>query len=98
MGEFSRRAAPICGSSDQRGVPMNAARSFSVHFSGASPEQFAFLAGTVGSVLTLMCLGAALDGGDYRAAYSMWPLTLTLIAVVNGWIAVNVFIGSGLRK
>jgi hypothetical protein len=59
---------------------------------------FAFLSGTVGSVLTLMCLGLPLNGGDLTAALSIWPLVLVLIAVVNGWIAANVFVGSGLPK
>jgi hypothetical protein len=59
---------------------------------------FSGLAGTVGSILTFMCMGLALSGGDMRAALSIWPMVLMLIAVMNGWIAVNVFVGSGLPK
>src|SRR5689334_20306499 len=59
---------------------------------------FSSLAGTVGSVFTFLCLGLALSGGDSRAAYSIWPLVLFLIAVINGWIAVNLFAGSGLSS
>lgn len=59
---------------------------------------FSGLAGTVGSVLTFMCMGLALGGGDMVAALSIWPLVLLLIAVINGWIALNVFVGSGLPK
>ena len=57
-----------------------------------------WLAGTVGSVLTLITIAYPLGAGDTVAALSILPLVLVLIAIVNGWIAANLFLGSGLRK
>lgn len=57
-----------------------------------------WIAGTVGCVLTLMTVAYPLGAGDTTAALSMLPLALVLIAIVNGWIAANLFLGSGLRK
>ena len=54
--------------------------------------------GLVGSVLTILTVAFPLGAGDTLAAMSMLPLALVLIAIVNGWIAVNLFVGSGLHK
>ena len=57
-----------------------------------------WIAGTVGCLLTLMTVAYPLGAGDTVAAFSMLPLALVLIAIVNGWIAANLFLGSGLRR
>jgi hypothetical protein len=57
-----------------------------------------WIAGMVGSLLTLMTVAYPLGAGDTTAALSILPLVLVLIAIVNGWIAANLFIGSGLEK
>lgn len=51
-----------------------------------------WLAGLVGSGLTLMTVAYPLGAGDTVAALAMLPLALVLIAIVNGWIAANVFL------
>jgi hypothetical protein len=55
-------------------------------------------AGFVGSLLTLMTVAYPLGAGDTVAALSMLPLALTLICIVNGWIAASLFLPSGMRK
>lgn len=57
-----------------------------------------WIGGIVGSLLTLMTVAYPLGAGDTVAAFSMLPLALMLIAIVNGWIAGNLFLDSGLRK
>ena len=57
-----------------------------------------WLAGLVGSLLTLMTVAYPLGAGDTVAALSMLPLAVTLICIVNGWIAANVYLSSGLKK
>jgi hypothetical protein len=56
------------------------------------------VAGSVGCILTLATVAQPLGAGDTVAAMTMLPLSLMLIAIVNGWIAVNLFLGSGLKK
>ena len=53
-----------------------------------------WLAGVVGSVLTLMTVAYPLGAGDTTAALSMLPMALVLIAIVNGWIAANLYLAS----
>lgn len=55
-------------------------------------------AGFVGSLLTLMTVAYPLGAGDTVAALSMLPMALTLICIVNGWIAASLFLSTGLRK
>jgi len=55
-------------------------------------------AGFVGSLLTLMTIAHPLGAGDTVAALSMLPMALTLICIVNGWIAASLFLSTGLRK
>ncbi|HZL73541.1 MAG TPA: hypothetical protein VFC86_13850 [Planctomycetota bacterium] len=55
-------------------------------------------AGFVGSLLTLMTVAHPLGAGDTVAALSMLPMALTLICIVNGWIAASLFLSTGLRK
>ena len=57
-----------------------------------------WLAGTVGCVLTLLTLAYPLGAGDTRAALALLPMVLVLIAIVNGWIAANLFLGAGPPK
>ena len=57
-----------------------------------------WLGGAVGSLLTLMTVAYPLGAGDTTAAFSVLPLALMLIAIVNGWIAANLFLDSGLHK
>ena len=52
-----------------------------------------WLAGFVGSLLTLMTVAYPLGAGDTVAALSMLPLALVLMAIVNGWIAANLYLG-----
>jgi hypothetical protein len=56
------------------------------------------VAGSVGCILTLATVAQPLGAGDTVAAMTMLPLSLMLISIVNGWIAVNLFLGSGLKK
>jgi hypothetical protein len=55
-------------------------------------------AGFVGSLLTLMTVAHPWGAGDTVAALSMLPLVLTLICIVNGWIAASLFLPSGMDK
>jgi hypothetical protein len=52
----------------------------------------------VGCVLTLLTLAYPLGAGDTGAALALLPLVLVLIAIVNGWIAANLFLGAGPPK
>lgn len=56
-----------------------------------------WIAGMVGSLLTLMTVAFPLGAGDATAALSILPLVLVLIAIVNGWIAANLFMDSGVH-
>ena len=57
-----------------------------------------WIAGMVGSLLTLMTVAFPLGAGDTTAALSILPLVLVLIAIVNGWIAANLFMDSGVNQ
>lgn len=57
-----------------------------------------WVSGMVGSLLTLMTVAYPLGAGDTTAALSILPLVLVLISIVNGWIAANLFMDSGLSK
>src|SRR5262245_22893105 len=56
------------------------------------------LGGFVGSLLTILTVANPLGAGDKTAALSMLPLALVLITIVNAWMAVNLFLDSGIRK
>jgi len=84
--------------SENPGRPQEGPDSVSIRSSLCKVLVFSGLAGTVGSILTFMCLALPLGGGDFLTALCIWPLVLVLVAVVNGWMAANLFVGSGLPK
>ena len=57
-----------------------------------------WLAGVVGSLFAVLMVAYPLGAGDTVAALCMIPLMLALIAIVNGWIAANLFLESGLDR
>ena len=79
---------------DSAPVPAKPARPISFYRALAGM----WIGGAVGSALTLLTVAYPLGAGETVAAFSMLPLALMLIAIVNGWIAANLFLDSGLRK
>ena len=56
-----------------------------------------WIGAAVGSLLTLMTVAYPLGAGDTIAVVSMLPLAVTLVAVVTGWIAAQLFLDPGLH-
>lgn len=81
------QSPPAPGDGNMKVRPISFARGLAGVWIGAA----------VGSLLTIMTVAYPLGAGDTIAVVSMLPLAVTLIAVVTGWIAAQLFLDPGLH-